>query len=146
MSFLSPLYPRGPVDLGRNVVALPPNGYVPHLPNWQWIHTPGHTKGHISLFRPEDRTLLPGDAFCTTKPESFLAVTAQKAELHGPPAYYTSDWVRAERSVALLAELEPRAVGPGHGKPIAGEHVASELKLLASEFRRIAVPDDQKQS
>jgi glyoxylase-like metal-dependent hydrolase (beta-lactamase superfamily II) len=39
---------------------------------WTPLHTPGHTPGHVSFFRESDRTLLVGDAFCTTKPESFF--------------------------------------------------------------------------
>lgn len=37
------------------------------MPDWQWIHTPGHTEGHISLFREKDRVLLAADAFTTVK-------------------------------------------------------------------------------
>src|SRR6185312_3536317 len=50
MAALSRLYPRGPIDLGDQVQALPENGTVPGMPGWLWIHTPGHTPGHISLF------------------------------------------------------------------------------------------------
>ncbi|MBL8211902.1 MAG: hypothetical protein JNK87_14385 [Bryobacterales bacterium] len=35
--------------------------------------------------RPDDSTLIVGDAFCTTKQEAFLAVATQKPELYGPP-------------------------------------------------------------
>ena len=42
------------------------------MPGWRWVHTPGHTAGHVSLFRDADRTLIAGDAFVTTKQESAL--------------------------------------------------------------------------
>lgn len=90
MALMAKLYPRGPANLGRRVQLLPVDGSVPGLPGWRWIHTPGHTAGHISLFRDEDRVLVAGDAFVTTKQESFLAVATQRPELHGPPAYYTT--------------------------------------------------------
>ena len=48
---MSPLFPNEPIDLGNNVKALPTDGTVPHMPEFRWIHTPGHTPGHISLFR-----------------------------------------------------------------------------------------------
>ena len=148
MSLLSPLYPRGPVDLGERLRELPVQGAdisLSQLPGWQVIHTPGHTPGHVSLFRAEDRTLIVGDAFCTTKPESFFeAALAQQPELHGPPAYFTSDWEQAGRSVRLLAELDPVTVAPGHGKPLAGEDVSAALRRLAKEFRAIAVPTNEK--
>ncbi|MEC3557421.1 MBL fold metallo-hydrolase, partial [Bacillus thuringiensis] len=62
---MSPLFPNEPIDLGNNVKALPTDGTVPHMPEFRWIHTPGHTPGHISLFREKERTLIAGDAFVT---------------------------------------------------------------------------------
>src|SRR4051794_37684840 len=66
MTLLSPLYPRGPIDLRDRLRALPMKGSagmapVPELPGWELIHTPGHTPGHVSFFRRDDRTLLAGD-------------------------------------------------------------------------------------
>lgn len=58
MSALSFLYPKKPLDLGPRVEALPADGSVPHLPGWRWVHTPGHTPGHVSFFRERERTLL----------------------------------------------------------------------------------------
>ena len=135
------LYPREPIDLGARVQALPPDGSIPTLPGWRWIHTSGHTAGHVALFREADRTLLPGDAFCTTKQESFLAVATQKPELHGPPSYFTTDWDAARASVERLAALAPGFVGPGHGQPISGAAVAGQLRDLAARFDELARPE-----
>jgi glyoxylase-like metal-dependent hydrolase (beta-lactamase superfamily II) len=137
---LSRFYPRGPIDLGARVRALPEDGSVPGMPGWQWIHTPGHTPGHVSLFREGDRTLLAGDAFVTTKPESALAALTYKPEIHGPPAYFTPDWISARRSVEQLAALQPERVATGHGLPLSGELMRRGLHRLAREFDRIAVP------
>jgi glyoxylase-like metal-dependent hydrolase (beta-lactamase superfamily II) len=131
MSLLAPFYPRGPIDLGDRVQPLPLNGTVPELDDWKWIHTPGHTEGHVSFFRDSDRTLLVGDAFCTTKQESLSAIAMQKPELHGPPAYYTSDWDAAKASVEILANLKPQCVAPGHGLAMSGADVAPALDDLA---------------
>lgn len=144
MSVMSPLYPRGPVDVSEWVRALSADGRIPDLPDWEWIHTPGHTAGHISLFRKQDRVLVVGDAFCTTKAESLLAVAQQRPELHGPPAYYTPDWDEARASVQKLADLRPAVLAPGHGLPMAGEEVEQALHLLAAHFDQIARPDLQK--
>src|SRR5947209_14684111 len=86
MPLISPLLPRGPISLGNRLRELPEEqGTRPLMPGWQVLHTPGHTPGHVSFFRPDDRVLLPADAFCTTKQESFFeAAVAQPAELHGP--------------------------------------------------------------
>ncbi len=148
MSLLSPLYPKGPINLADRLKALPGEGAemsLAHLPGWKLLHTPGHTPGHVSFFRESDRTLLVGDAFCTTKPESFFeAALAQQPELHGPPAYFTSNWSEAKASVRRLAALNPVAVAVGHGKPLSGDHVAERLHALADAFDQIAVPDNVK--
>ena len=146
MSLTSPTLPKGPIDVGSRLRALPTEGAeLEVMPGWTLLHTPGHTPGHVSFYREEDGTLLVGDAFCTTKPESFFeAALAQHVELHGPPAYFTSDWDAAKASVRKLAALEPRVVAPGHGKPLTGADVATALHRLADDFERIAVPDNEK--
>jgi len=58
------------IDIGFRAVALTSDGSIPGMDGWRWIHTPGHTEGHISLFRESDRILIAGDAFTTTKQES----------------------------------------------------------------------------
>jgi glyoxylase-like metal-dependent hydrolase (beta-lactamase superfamily II) len=140
MAALSPFYPRGPIDLGDRLRALPEDGSVPAMPGWRWIHTPGHTPGHVSLFRDSDRTLIAGDAFVTTKQESAVAVLTQRPELHGPPAYFTPDWEAARSSVQRLASLEPLRVITGHGRPLQGEEMLADLQYLARNFERLAVP------
>ena len=102
MARMAALYPRSPIDVGSRLQLLPADGTVPALPDWRWIHTPGHTAGHVALFREADRTRIAGDAFCTTKQESFFAVATQRPELHGPPAYFTTDWDAARESVRTL--------------------------------------------
>lgn len=149
-SILSPMYPRGPVDLGDRLRELPGEGTelaLHELPGWTLLHTPGHTPGHVSFFRESDRTLLVGDAFCTTKPESFFdANITQPPELHGPPSYFTQDWTAAKASVRKLAGLQPVTVAPGHGKPLSGANVPERLAKLAQQFEEIAVPDNLKKS
>ena len=140
LAALSRLYPRGPIDLGERVQALPENGSLPGMPGWRWIHTPGHTPGHISLFRDEDRTLIAGDAVVTTKQESASAVLAQRPELHGPPAYFTPDWDSAGRSVEQLAALEPERLVTGHGPPLEGAQMRQDVRDLARNFTRGAIP------
>jgi glyoxylase-like metal-dependent hydrolase (beta-lactamase superfamily II) len=146
MSLLSPLYPRGPLDLRPRLNDIGSEGHeAATMPGWRLLETPGHTPGHVSFWREEDRVLIPGDAFCTTKPESFFeAALVQNPEVHGPPAYFTSDWIAAGVSVRKLAALGPEVVAPGHGKPMAGVGVAPALTELAERFREIAVPENVK--
>jgi glyoxylase-like metal-dependent hydrolase (beta-lactamase superfamily II) len=140
MALLSRLYPRGPIDLGSRVRELPASGTVPAAPEWRWHHTPGHTPGHVSLFRERDRALVSGDALITTRQESALAVMMQRCELHGPPAYFTSDWDASRESVRRLAALEPALVVAGHGQPWGGDEMRSRLRALAADFDRMERP------
>ncbi len=140
MAALSWTYPRGPIDLGNRVRPLPTDGTVPGMPGWRWIHTPGHTPGHVSLFRESDRALIVGDAFVTTKQESMMAALSQRPELHGPPAYYTPDWPSARRSVRELAALDPLVIATGHGVPMRGAAMRGALHLLARDFDALAIP------
>lgn len=137
---LSPFYPNDPIDLGENISQLPDNNSVPTMPEWRWIHTPGHTPGHVSLFRERDRTLIVGDAFVTVKQENLYEVFIQKPEISGPPQYFTTDWQSAFDSVKSLKALNPAVAITGHGVPFTGEELTHSLKDLVRDFDRIAVP------
>ena len=143
MARLAPLYPRGPEDLGDRLRPLPEDGTVPGAPGWGWVHTPGHTPGHVSLWRVADRTMVAGDAVITTRQEQAYAVAVQAPELHGPPAYFTPDWNAAEASARALAALEPELLVAGHGRPMQGPEMRAALHRLAREFRTLAVPDER---
>lgn len=141
MTLLSPLYPRNGIDLGDRVHPLPADGTVPGMEGWHWVHTPGHTPGHVSLFREADRVLIAGDAFTTVRQESALAVLTQEQEVHGPPSYFTTDWVAARDSVERLNALHPSVVATGHGTPMGGSELARQLAELAASFTETAVPE-----
>jgi hypothetical protein len=66
----------------------------------------------------------------------------QKPEMHGPPMYYTPDWVSAGESVRTLAELEPELVVTGHGRAMKGEEMRRALHHLAQNFEEIAIPKE----
>jgi glyoxylase-like metal-dependent hydrolase (beta-lactamase superfamily II) len=138
---LSALYSTRPVNVSRNIAALPENGTVPFMDGWRWLHTPGHSPGHVSFWRESDRTLIVGDAFVTTAAESVYATAVQEPELHGPPRYFTIDWQSAELSVRALAALEPDLVISGHGRALAGPEMRQALHRLADNFADVAVPE-----
>ena len=144
MSLLSPLYPRGPVNVSRWLRTLPPDGSVPEMPGWRWLHTPGHSPGHVSFWREAGRTIVAGDAFITTRQESAYAVAVQEPEMHGPPMYYTADWEKARSSVEALARLEPELAITGHGPAMRGAAMRTALHELARDFDRVAVPEQGK--
>ncbi|RYG45566.1 MBL fold metallo-hydrolase [bacterium] len=131
MSFLSRAFPRKGFDLGDRVRTFGPNGEIPTMPGWRAIHTPGHTQGHVSLFRESDRTLIAGDAFTTTDTDSWIDVLLWRKKLSRAPTPFTPDWRSAEMSVDLLSRLHPVTLAPGHGDPVSSDAIPTELQRFA---------------
>jgi len=75
------------------------------------LETPGHSAGHISLWREADRTLICGDVITT------MDVNTTLPGLHEPMPYFTPDPAVNRVSIRRIAELEPAVVCVGHGKP-----------------------------
>lgn len=140
MSLLSWAYPKTSINIWNHVNVLPEGDGVPGLPEWKYLHTPGHAPGHISLYRESDGVLIAGDAFVTTKAESFISTMLQLKTVSGPPKYFTYDWSLARQSVKDLMKLEPEVVATGHGKPMHGSEVRRLLHKLSEKFFKIGVP------
>lgn len=138
---ISPIFPNEPIVLGSAIHALSPDGKVPHLVEFRWIHTPGHTPGHVSYFRERDGVLIAGDAFITVRQDSLFKVLTQELEFSGPPRYLTPDWPLARESVQKLEALKPTMAITGHGQPVSGETLTHGLQKLVHEFDVIAIPD-----
>jgi len=121
-------------SLAEVVSAFDPSAGVPGLADWRCIPTPGHTPGHISLFRDADRVLITGDAVLTINPNSFRDLVRGTHTLGGAPRIVTWDWWVATRSIATLAQLEPRVLAPGHGRPMATGETATALRAFAERL------------
>lgn len=76
------------------------------------IHAPGHTPGHIMLFRDSDRVAIAGDVLANTN------FVTGKAGLRQPPAFFSTDPAENRRSIRKLAALKPKLVCFGHGPPL----------------------------
>ena len=135
ISFLSRTFSHAGTDLGARVHALPDDGSVPGMPGWRWIHTPGHSAGHTSFWREQDRTLLAGDAVVTADLDSWTALATMPRQFDRPPAPLTPDWDAALASLAVLADLAPEAVGAGHGQAIT-RGTANALHTFAAHALR----------
>ena len=139
---LSPYFPERFIE---NIVPLPPDGYVPFMPEWRWIHTPGHTAGHIALYRESDGVLFAGDTFTTLKQESLFSVITKKEQISGPPAYLTPDWEKSRESIQTLRDLNPKYALPSHGKPLEGISLLKHLDLLLINLRETAAADQYEE-
>lgn len=87
------------------------------------VHTPGHTPGHVSLFHPERRLLISGDAVnnFTGKPGT-------------PPSLFTPDMDAAYDSIRKLVRKYGREIDViafGHGAPILTQGGAQLAELAA---------------
>lgn len=121
----------------REVVRqLDSSGEVPHLSEWRWVATPGHTPGHVAFFRPEDRVLLSGDALVTVRLNSPLALLLRRPGWSEPPSYSTWSRSRARESILTMADLQPSVVAGGHGWPATGRHTAAALRAFAERLPR----------
>jgi glyoxylase-like metal-dependent hydrolase (beta-lactamase superfamily II) len=141
MSAMSWMYPSGPINISEHLHKLPDNGTIPGLPEWTYVHTPGHSPGHVSLFRESDKVLIAGDAFVTTRAESAIhALSNLDQHVSGPPKYFTCNWASAKQSIHKLDALRPEVAATGHGKPMQGEELRAELSKLANHFDEIAIP------
>ena len=141
---ISSFYPNEPVNIQEALQMLPPDGTVPNLPGWEWIHVPGHSPGQVAFFRKEDRLLISGDAFVTVQQDSMYKVLVQKKELCGPPVYLTTNWEEAYQSVKRLAGLDPNTAITGHGTAMEGEELRAGLDALVTNWNEVAVPEHGK--
>jgi glyoxylase-like metal-dependent hydrolase (beta-lactamase superfamily II) len=133
MAFLSRFFPSTTTNVGPHLYDLRA-GEVPELPEWSWLHTPGHAPGHVSFYNRKLSVLLSGDAVASVDTDSWIAMTTQVRRISRPPAPFTIDWMEARRSVELLARLAPFTIGCGHGTPMSGVEVAQQLTQLARDF------------
>jgi len=134
LAMMSRTFPRGPINLGSHVQALPADGSVPMLNGWRILPTPGHTPGHVSLFREEDRVLLAGDALATMNQDSWITTVTMSRELCSPPGPMTTDWAAAHDSLRRLALVEPKVVAAGHGLPMSGGNFPEAFRRFAERF------------
>lgn len=141
---ISRTFPHTSIDLGKHAKVLPEDKNIPGLNDWKYVHTPGHSEGHISLFDEKNKILIVGDAFGTLKQESIISVLTQSEHISGPPKYLTTNWKEAENSVKLLYNLKPNLAIPSHGKPMEGKELIEHLEFLTENFDEIAKPEQGK--
>lgn len=78
------------------------------------IDTPGHSRGHIALWRAKDRTLVLADVLFNLNP------LTMRSGLSEPPLSLTLDPAQNRDSARKVAELEPELVLFGHGPALRG--------------------------
>lgn len=103
-SILRPLIYAKPGDID---IQLEGDEVLSPLGGLQVIHTPGHTPGSISLFSPQKKLLIVGDA-----------LNNRRQNLRFPPKFVSTDLTQAVDSVKRIAQLDFDILCFGHGKPL----------------------------
>jgi glyoxylase-like metal-dependent hydrolase (beta-lactamase superfamily II) len=88
------------------------------------LETPGHSPGHLSLWRERDGILIMGDVL------NNLNMIKMREGLQEPRKIYSIDLELNRQSARKLAQLEPRIVCFGHGKPMDGQSVVDYINGL----------------
>jgi glyoxylase-like metal-dependent hydrolase (beta-lactamase superfamily II) len=123
-------------SLAGIVHALGPGGAIPGVEGWEWIHTPGHTPGHVAYVRARDRVVLGGDAILTLEVNAWAGLLRQRQGLSCPPWYTTWNRQAAIASISEIADLEPHVLATGHGLPLAGPGTAAAVHAFAERTVR----------
>lgn len=76
------------------------------------LETPGHTRGHIALWRERDRVLILGDVL------NNMNLMTGVPGLHEPPDFFNVDSAQNRASARRLAALRPSLACFGHGPPL----------------------------
>lgn len=76
------------------------------------IDAPGHSKGHIVLWRESDGVLIAGDVYNTQH-----ALLGFPRGLRLPPDFFTPDPAMNRQSAKKLGALAPKLLLVGHGPP-----------------------------
>ena len=76
------------------------------------LETPGHTAGHLSFWREQDRVLVLGDVLAN------VHIWTGLPKLREPQRIFSLDPAMNRRSAVRLAELQPRLTCFGHGPPL----------------------------
>jgi glyoxylase-like metal-dependent hydrolase (beta-lactamase superfamily II) len=124
-------------SLAGIVGQLGPGGTIPGVDGWRWIHTPGHTPGHVAYVRDRDRVVLSGDAIVTLEVNALAGLLVQRQGLSGPPWYTTWDRRAAIASIAGIAALEPSVLAGGHGLPLAAPGTAAAVHRFARRTMKL---------
>ena len=91
------------------------------------LDTPGHSSGHVSFWRAEDKTLICGDVFFN------MHLLTTIPGLRQPPGPFTFNPRENRDSERKLAELRPRTVGFGHG-PVIDDNAAEKLRDFVAKL------------
>jgi glyoxylase-like metal-dependent hydrolase (beta-lactamase superfamily II) len=98
-------------------------GPLPGGGGWEWIHTPGHSPGHVTVYHPDRRILITGDH-----------VLPRISPNIGADLYASEPLSDYLASLAALRELPVDLVLPSHGEPFGD--LASRIDAIAAHHEQ----------
>lgn len=110
-------YPWEPID---SVQPVEPGTPLRGIPQWQVLHTPGHTDGSLSLFHPARQILICGDV-----------LSNRGGRLHAPAGYRNADKASLRSTLETLGKLDCDILCCGHGPVVRGGAFRFIEKVLA---------------
>lgn len=114
-------FPRAEIEFAEEIRE------IPSVPGWFAVWTPGHTAGHVSLFRRDDRLLLAGDAILPRVTPT-IGVNRQRTD---PVADYHATLDR-------IASMDPVLALCGHGDELL------EPRVRVNELRAATLAETEK--
>jgi glyoxylase-like metal-dependent hydrolase (beta-lactamase superfamily II) len=88
---------------------------------WQVIHTPGHTPGHVVYFRPSDRVAIAGDLVRNARLRSGYGTMSE------PPSFFSVNADLNRQSIRKLVEWRATYLCFGHGPPTSDAEALARL-------------------
>jgi hypothetical protein len=139
MAAVARLYPRGPVDVGARLQALPDDGTLSGMPGWRHIHIPRHSVGHVSFWWDADRTIV-GDAFVTMAQDPLTLWLC--SALRCTDYRCTTRWsgTKLQRPWRNSPSCSRKRSSPGTASRCEAWRCGNAHHRLARDFDRIAVP------
>ena len=90
------------------------------------INTPGHTKGHISLYFPGEATVIANDA---------VVIEGDELDIANPA--FTLDMYQAVKSVEIIRDLKPEKLICYHGGIVESD-LHEKLNTLVLKYKTLA--------
>lgn len=89
---------------------------LPGFPDWQVLHTPGHTWDSCCYYHHPTKSLISGDTLLGSKKKGFVVT----------PSIYSNP-IHLFSTISKLKGLDPRSIYPGHGSYFQGENLLGHL-------------------
>lgn len=104
--------------------------YLPGLPDWKVLETPGHAGSHIVLYREEDGLLIAGDLIIEHSSSNPLVEPPYRGETER-----SKSLLQYNDSLQKCVQLDISLVLAGHGKNVENPYELIDSRMIKQEER-----------